>query len=578
HGMQANFRSSLFPHTPADQTILLDAPDPSWAAADSNGLKQILGELLEGDVQGRMIIIHNWSSEEQAGTWPQLRTLIKGRAHIECMINFSSLPDTDEQYTATILNTRPANQKTLYIDVSRTNKDLAALDGIERMLLAGAIYNLWQERPYHRDSNNLSSEVVRFLNSYLPYFRPINGLCASVNKRPSLMPLKTLVTRKFVLAGEIGMPPQTLSVSSGDIADRLRRQPSPACLYVIGNNGEGKSQLLRDLAYRLAGHGMRSIGVPLSHSDRFPFADPGLSGYFYYEGLRTGVNKLSLDTRIKHMSRKMKQIAGDEGKIDQLSECLGMLGFKSRFFLTLRTALNPGDPNLPSKHTLDLQDIADLDTLRSNLRRISGYELSVLREGEHRPRAFSTLSSGEQNIVSLMLKVLAAARPGATFLIDEPEISLHVSWQQVLPRILNLLADKLQVSFVVATHSPILIANTSDTDVCLRSRDRRLSEITGPERHSVETILMEGFLTYTPHNRAIQEKCAQLVASIISAVNTGGIGDKADNALGELSKLEKTIEDTGRGNQDRRERSDLDLIAKAQAAISMLLAETLSHD
>ncbi len=67
------------------------------------------------------------------------------------------------------------------------------------------------------------------------------------------------------------------------------------------------------------------------------------------------------------------------------------------------------------------------------------------------------LSSGEQHELVLAYDLLFNVEKGSLVLIDEPEISLHVSWQQ------QFLADLVRISglqslrFVIATHSPQII-------------------------------------------------------------------------------------------------------------------------
>lgn len=67
------------------------------------------------------------------------------------------------------------------------------------------------------------------------------------------------------------------------------------------------------------------------------------------------------------------------------------------------------------------------------------------------------LSSGEQQILVLAHHVLFRAQRGTTVLIDEPELSLHVSWQDTLLDDLDQMARPRNLSFLLATHSPTLI-------------------------------------------------------------------------------------------------------------------------
>ncbi|WP_371927396.1 AAA family ATPase [Pseudomonas sp. SJZ131] len=54
-------------------------------------------------------------------------------------------------------------------------------------------------------------------------------------------------------------------------------------------------------------------------------------------------------------------------------------------------------------------------------------------------------------------------RDGALFVLDEPDLSLHMEWQKmILPALLKL-APVCQ--FIVATHSPFLVMNTGSEQI-----------------------------------------------------------------------------------------------------------------
>lgn len=72
------------------------------------------------------------------------------------------------------------------------------------------------------------------------------------------------------------------------------------------------------------------------------------------------------------------------------------------------------------------------------------------------------LSSGEQHELVLAYRLLFNVQPGSLILIDEPELSLHVSWQQMFLPDLQRISRTAQLDFLVATHSPIIIGNRWD--------------------------------------------------------------------------------------------------------------------
>lgn len=74
----------------------------------------------------------------------------------------------------------------------------------------------------------------------------------------------------------------------------------------------------------------------------------------------------------------------------------------------------------------------------------------------------SHLSSGEQHELVLLHELLFDIEAGTTILIDEPELSLHVTWQeQVLPDLLKI-AEVADLDFVLATHSPYIVGDRYD--------------------------------------------------------------------------------------------------------------------
>jgi len=77
------------------------------------------------------------------------------------------------------------------------------------------------------------------------------------------------------------------------------------------------------------------------------------------------------------------------------------------------------------------------------------------------------LSSGEQHQLVLYYQLLFHAPPGSLILIDEPELSLHVAWQEDFLRDIERIADLSDLYFLVATHSPQIISNRWDLTVQL---------------------------------------------------------------------------------------------------------------
>lgn len=83
----------------------------------------------------------------------------------------------------------------------------------------------------------------------------------------------------------------------------------------------------------------------------------------------------------------------------------------------------------------------------------------------------TSLSSGEQHEVVLMYELLFKVRPDSLILIDEPEISLHVAWQEQFLRDLTEMTKLSRFDVLIATHSPQIISDRWDLTVELKDRN-----------------------------------------------------------------------------------------------------------
>lgn len=102
-----------------------------------------------------------------------------------------------------------------------------------------------------------------------------------------------------------------------------------------------------------------------------------------------------------------------------------------------------------------------------------GKELIVDGQGEikvkispKRINSIYELSSGEKQLV-IMLAHLAlnkGNRQHSVFFIDEPELSLHISWQELF--VDALLSASPQTQFIIATHAPAILAKPERKEWC----------------------------------------------------------------------------------------------------------------
>jgi len=89
-----------------------------------------------------------------------------------------------------------------------------------------------------------------------------------------------------------------------------------------------------------------------------------------------------------------------------------------------------------------------------------------------RPLPAARLSSGEQHELILLYELLFKVEPDSLILIDEPELSLHVAWQQQFLEDLQEITRLSSIDVLIATHSPSIIHDRWDLTVELKGPAR----------------------------------------------------------------------------------------------------------
>jgi predicted ATP-binding protein involved in virulence len=81
-------------------------------------------------------------------------------------------------------------------------------------------------------------------------------------------------------------------------------------------------------------------------------------------------------------------------------------------------------------------------------------EFHFLKPGMQTPISPVNLSSGEKQILIILLKILLQDRKEYVLLMDEPEISLHIDWQRLLIEHIRQINPNCQI--ITTTHSPTI--------------------------------------------------------------------------------------------------------------------------
>ncbi|NWA06917.1 AAA family ATPase [Pseudomonas gingeri] len=93
-------------------------------------------------------------------------------------------------------------------------------------------------------------------------------------------------------------------------------------------------------------------------------------------------------------------------------------------------------------------------------------QLVVVRPGGSEC-TIEALSSGERQVLVILAQVFFSGRNStAVFLIDEPELSLHLRWQEKISEVLFTINPGVQ--FILATHSPEIVGHNKNKSVRCR--------------------------------------------------------------------------------------------------------------
>ncbi|VVN78667.1 AAA family ATPase [Pseudomonas fluorescens] len=465
----------------------------------------------------------------------------------------------------------------LYIDVSNSNKSLERLDLQERAILAGHIFNIHEARDIDSVSKAIPSKVATILNAqFSSGYQNVKTLCIE-NHGDHQGPLKISSPRLFIRNHQLEGSAFNETANPKDILELLNNPTEPACIYIIGNNGAGKTQLLCELIQRVGELDRRTVGISTGVHDRFPLGRTRQNNRFEYRGARTSVDMISPSKLTKNITALAARVLVDQHMLEAFKECQQCLGFATRFYFMLRPEM--ALENHPNEiRLLKMSDSAADNQVPTEL---ANYEFGVVRpatvDQKERIVSYSSLSSGEQNINQLLLSIITTAERGTVFLVDEPEISLHLKWQQTLPRVFHLLSRRFGCSFVVATHAPTLITNANDRGShSFMLNLGRLPQLSESERYSVESIILGGFGTYTPHNRAVHETCARIVAKAMESKGT--YRAQHFNPLAELDGLLEKMKVPSGAYAAPGQQEDIDLIKKAHSAVQLLLLDQEAAD
>lgn len=117
--------------------------------------------------------------------------------------------------------------------------------------------------------------------------------------------------------------------------------------------------------------------------------------------------------------------------------------------------------------------IKRLETIASNFLKEGQKLLIIAADGEIKVRLKNgklanvyELSSGEKQIIIMIAHLIFEEdqKPSGIFIIDEPELSLHIAWQEIFVKSIMEASPKTQ--FILATHAPAIISKVEREVLC----------------------------------------------------------------------------------------------------------------
>lgn len=145
------------------------------------------------------------------------------------------------------------------------------------------------------------------------------------------------------------------------------------------------------------------------------------------------------------------------------------------------------------------------------------------------------LSTGEKTLLSKVLYLYFEGYENKVILIDEPELSLHPSWQNKVLKIYENFAEKNNCQIIIATHSPHIIGSAKNEYLRILRKNEdgeiKVVEDLKAEGRDINSILFEVMEEVAYRPKEFDEKIDRLHI----AIDNRKI-EEANERLGELKK------------------------------------------
>lgn len=206
---------------------------------------------------------------------------------------------------------------------------------------------------------------------------------------------------------------------------------------------------------------------------------------------------------------------------------------------TFKLSVNFNDPSSVEKALIEFDLLKQLEVIglmnppQARLMNLDGKEMPC-----------TDASSGEALIFALAMRVIPRVSRGSVIIIDEPEISLHPTWQYRYIEFLdNVIGRDMGCHIILATHSHFIVSDLPDerSEVIRLIKEKkkiRSVNYSGTEGLSAEQVLLDVFDMPTSRNHYIT---STLQRALELAADENRDEDELMSILQSLNKIKSKL-------------------------------------
>lgn len=243
-----------------------------------------------------------------------------------------------------------------------------------------------------------------------------------------------------------------------------------------------------------------------------------------------------------------KFLEENESNLQEISDFLNKLNERKDFSLEINFS-NSNIQKIDKNNSLyenDLKSYEILNLLRK-LNLIRSFDILLFKKDTNRPFNINDASSGEASILITLIGLIPLIEDNCCVLIDEPEISLHPSWQYRYLDLLNQIFENFKgCHIIIATHSHFIISDLpleSSTILSLKKVNNKITSTVlefNTFGWSAEDILLNVFEMPTTRNYYI----SNIVTEALKLISVNKTKTKRfKEIIGTLLKLENQFKE-----------------------------------